>query len=54
MNNDDFEDNDLDLDDSSFDDFEEKDKTLGGFMKDNPIAKVGVIAGAIILVFVDV
>ena len=52
MNNDDFEDNDdLDLDDSSFDDFEEKDKTLGGFMKDNPLAKVGVIAGAIVLVF---
>jgi len=51
MNNDDFDDNDLDLDDSSFDDFEEKDKTLGGFMKDNPLAKVGVIAGAIVLVF---
>ncbi|MFK7838986.1 MAG: type IV secretion protein DotG [Bdellovibrionales bacterium] len=51
MNND-FEDNeDFDLDDSSFDDFEEKDKTLGGFMKDNPIAKVGIIAGVIVVVF---
>jgi len=52
MNNDDFEDNDdLDLDDSSFDEFDSKGNTLGGFMKDNPLAKVGIIAGAIVVIF---
>ena len=49
--NDDFEGNDLDLDDSSFDEFEEKSGTLGGFLKGSPIAKMGVIVGGIVVVF---
>jgi len=49
--NDDFDDNDLDLDDSSFDEFEEKDGSLGGKLKDNPLLKVGLIVFAIIAVF---
>lgn len=54
MMNDEFEDGDLDLDDSSFDEFEEKSGTLGGFLKDNPIAKMGIIVGAIVVVFAAV
>ncbi len=49
--NDEFDDNDLDLDDSSFDEFEEKGSKLGAAIKDNPIAKMGIIIGAIVLIF---
>jgi len=49
--NDDFEDEDLDIDDSSFDDFEDNDKSLGGAIKDNPLVKIGLIIAAIIVVF---
>lgn len=48
---DDFEESDLDLDDASFDDFEEKNSSVGSFFQDNPIAKIGLVVGAIVIVF---
>jgi len=50
--NDEFEDNDLDLDDSSFDEFEEKSGSLGSTINNNPLLKIGLIVGAVVLVFV--
>lgn len=45
------DDDDLGVDESSFDEFGEEKQTLATIFRDNPLAKVGVIAGAIILVF---
>ncbi len=50
-NNDDLMDDDLELGDEGFDDFEKKDTSLAGLWRDNPMVKVGVIAGAVIAVF---
>ncbi len=48
--NDDFDDNDLDLDDASFDEFEQKEGKLGELLK-NPFVKIGLVVLAIIIVF---
>ena len=48
---DDFEDDDISLDDS-FDDFEKKEGTLGDLWRDNPLFKIGAVIGAAILLFV--
>lgn len=50
MSNDDLDD-EIDLDDSSFDEFEDEKKSLGAMLKDNPMLKFGLIAGAIVVVF---
>ncbi len=50
MSNDDV-DNDIELEDASFDEFEEKNNTLGSMVRDNPALKVGLIAVAIIVIF---
>lgn len=44
-------DDDISLDDS-FDDFEKKEGTLGDLWRNNPLFKIGVIVGAVILIFV--
>lgn len=41
----------LDMEDDSFDDFGEQKNTLGGMINDNPMLKIGLIAGAVIVVF---
>ncbi|MEM7651390.1 MAG: type IV secretion protein DotG [Pseudomonadota bacterium] len=43
-------DDDLSLDDS-FDDFEKKDNTLGDLWRNNPLFKIGALAGGAILIF---
>ena len=43
-------DDDMSLDDS-FDDFEKKDRTLGDLWRDNPLFKIGSIAGGAVLIF---
>ena len=48
--NDDFDNNDPDLDDSNFDEFEDE-KSLGGVFRDNPAAKIAAVAGGIVLIF---
>lgn len=50
-NNDGIEEEGLDMDEASFDEFEEKKGTLGSFLRDNPLAKVGVIAGVVVIIF---
>jgi intracellular multiplication protein IcmE len=49
--NDDFDNNDPDLDDANFDEFEDE-KSLGGVFRDNPAAKIAAVAGGIVLIFV--
>ena len=46
-------DDDVNLDDT-FDDFEEKKSsgTLGDMWRDNPVFKIGVIVGAVIVIFI--
>ncbi len=53
MKNDDFDDDDLDLDDSGFDEFDDgsNDRTLGSIIKNNPAAKIGIVVFAIAVVF---
>lgn len=46
-----FEDDDLGLDDDGFDDFEKQETTLADLWRDNPLVKVGVIAGVVVLIF---
>ncbi len=48
---DDLDDDNLDLDESSFDDFENKDATLGDLWRNNPLVKVGVLGAAVIAIF---
>lgn len=43
-------DDDLSLDDS-FDEFEQKENTLGSLWRDNPFVKIGIIVGAAIAIF---
>ena len=50
MSDDDLDD-DLSLDDS-FDDFEKSEGTLGDLWRDNPAFKIGVIVGAVVLLFI--
>jgi len=50
--NDEFDENDLDLDDSSFDEFDENKGSLGSVINNNPLLKVGLIAGAVVVVFI--
>ncbi|MGB0719023.1 MAG: TrbI/VirB10 family protein [Bdellovibrionales bacterium] len=46
------DDDDLDMDEASFDEFDEgKSRTLGDMFRDSPLFKIGVIVGAIILIF---
>ena len=49
--NDDFDDNDPDMDDANFDDFDNENQSLGGVFKDSPAAKIAAIAAGVILVF---
>ena len=48
-NDDEFED-DINLDES-FDDFEQKNQTLGDLWRENPLVKIGAIVGGVILIF---
>ncbi|MGH1398085.1 MAG: TrbI/VirB10 family protein [Alphaproteobacteria bacterium] len=57
MNNDDQnpENDEIEMDDgTSFDEFEEKDKTLGTLLNDNPMLKVGVVVGVVVIVFIAI
>lgn len=51
-NNDDITDDDFDLEEDSFEDFEKKDRTLGDLWRESPLLKAGVIGGVgVIVVF---
>jgi len=45
---------DIDMDGDSFDEFEQKEKSLGTLLNDNPMLKIGVVAGAIVVVFMAI
>ena len=52
MSDDDLDDDNLDMDESSFDDFSEGGgSTLGDLWRNNPLVKVGVVAAAAIAIF---
>lgn len=51
---DDFEDETMDMGESGFDEFEKKQTTLGDLWRNNPMVKIGVIAGGGILVVVAI
>lgn len=44
-------DDDVELEDANFDEFDEGGKTLGSMIKENPMLKIGLIAGAVIVIF---
>lgn len=51
MNDDDLDDENIELSEDNFDAFEDKQNTLGDVLRNNAMAKIGVIAGAIIAIF---
>lgn len=48
------EDDNIDLDDESFDEFDDSQGTLGDTLRENSLAKIGIIAGAIIAIFAGI
>ena len=48
---DNLENEDIGLEDSGFDDFEDKKQTLGDLWRDNALFKIGVIAAGVVVVF---
>ena len=49
--NDDLGDDNLDLGESNFDEFDKKPKTLADLWRDNPLVKVGIVGGAAVVIF---